>query len=89
MKKVIYSTQFRRDLKRYRNKPKMLQVLVSTINMLQYDIILPETLRPHKLVGDYQGCMECHVGSDLLLIWRDETTNAIRLMRLGSHSELF
>lgn len=57
MKKVIYSTQFRRDLKRYRNKPKMLQVLVSTINMLQYDIILPETMRPHKLVGDYQGCM--------------------------------
>lgn len=89
MKEVIYSSQFRRDLKRYRNKPKMVQAVVSTINMLQYGIILPENMRPHILVGNYKGCMECHVGGDLLLIWRDETTNVIRLLRLGSHSELF
>lgn len=33
--------------------------------------------------------MECHVKNDLLLIWLDETENIIKLVRLGTHSELF
>lgn len=33
--------------------------------------------------------MECHIESDTLLIWLDETENVIKLIRLGSHSELF
>jgi mRNA interferase YafQ len=33
--------------------------------------------------------MECHIESDFLLIWIDETANIIKLIRLGSHSELF
>jgi len=26
---------------------------------------------PHMLKGDYQGCMECHVENDFLLVWID------------------
>lgn len=33
--------------------------------------------------------MECHVENDTLLIWIDENENLIRLIRFGSHSELF
>lgn len=33
--------------------------------------------------------MECHVGEDYLLIWYDNDDNVIKLVRLGSHSELF
>ena len=33
--------------------------------------------------------MECHIGSDFLLIWIDEKEDVIKLVRLGSHSELF
>ena len=39
--------------------------------------------------NDYAGCMECHVLSDLLLIWFDPNTGDIDLLRLGSHSDLF
>ena len=39
------------------------------------------------LKGQYKGCMECHIEGDFLLIWIDE--DAISLVRLGSHSELF
>ena len=41
------------------------------------------------LTSDYAGCMECHIQGDFLLIWIDQTTNDIDLVRLGSHSELF
>jgi mRNA interferase YafQ len=33
--------------------------------------------------------MECHVENDMLLIWIDADENIIKLVRLGSHSELF
>ena len=45
--------------------------------------------RPHMLLGEYKGCMECHIEGDFLLIWIDEETDTIQLVRLGSHSELF
>ena len=50
---------------------------------------IPEAYRPHMLHGEYKGCMECHIEGDFLLIWIDEETETIELVRLGSHSELF
>lgn len=35
------------------------------------------------------GYMECHIENDLLLIWLDETADVMKLVRFGSHSELF
>ncbi len=41
------------------------------------------------LIGEYAGHMECHIKGDYLLIWLDEANNIVKLVRLGSHSELF
>lgn len=41
------------------------------------------------LLGQYKGCMECHVQGNFLLIWLDEERDIIELVRLGTHSELF
>ena len=50
----------------------------------------PETLRKlYEVVGEYSGHMECHIENDTLLIWLDKTENLIKLVRLGTHSELF
>ena len=48
-------------------------------------------MRPHPLTGNYNGHLECHIESDLLIIWiqYDEEEKKIILTRLGSHSELF
>lgn len=44
----------------------------------------------HKLKGEYNDCWECHVKPDLLMIWIEVTAdNEIRLIRTGSHSDLF
>jgi mRNA interferase YafQ len=50
---------------------------------------VPVEYGPHKLHGIYEGCIECHVEDDFLLIWIDEMTGVIKLVRLGTHHELF
>lgn len=89
MKTLKPSGQYRKDLKRIRNNPKKAEALLRVLNMLENEIPIPEELKPHMLKGDYAGCMECHIEGDFLLIWVDEESNEIYLVRLGSHSELF
>lgn len=40
-------------------------------------------------MGNWKNYMECYVGEDYLLIWYDKDDYVIKLVRLGSHSELF
>lgn len=89
MKRIVYTSQFKKDYRKYVHKPKMLAALNEVLRMLAYDEPIPDKYRPHKLHGYYEGCMECHVQSDFLLIWIDEETDTVHLQRLGSHSELF
>ncbi len=89
MKTLRPSTQYKKDLKRIRNNPKKAEALLNILKMLANDIAIPEIYKPHMLSGDYAGCMECHIQGDFLLIWFDENTGDIDLLRLGSHAELF
>lgn len=81
--------QFKKDLKRYQNQPDKISNLKKVLKILQKRGSLPKEYKPHRLVGEYDGFMECHVENDLLLIWFDAAENIIKLVRLGSHSELF
>lgn len=83
------SKQFKKDLKRYQNRPKQISQLKKVLTMLRENGIVSKEYKPHRLIGEYSACMECHIESDTLLIWLDETENVIKLIRLGSHSELF
>ena len=83
------TSQFKKDLKRLQNKPSKIKHLKEVLQILKSTGSLPEKYKPHRLIGDYAGFMECHVESDLLLLWVDPQENIIKLVRLGSHSELF
>lgn len=89
MRTLRYSTQYKKDIKRYANQPEKLDALMELLTYLQRDIPVPSEYKPHRLKGEYKGCWECHVLSDLLLIWFDEKTDIVWLERIGSHSELF
>lgn len=89
MKNIKTSTQYRKDLKRYKNKPWKLKALKRVLEILRNDQPIPSNYSPHMLHGEYDGCMECHIQGDFLLIWVDEVNNIIELVRLGTHSELF
>mgnify|MGYP003292532568 FL=1 len=83
------TSQFKKDLKRIQNNTNKIKHLKEVLQLLERDGTLPERFKPHKLVGDYTGFMECHVENDLLLIWLNLEEMTINLVRLGSHSELF
>lgn len=87
MKALRYSTQYKKDFKRYRNDPVKLAKLLEVFRMLENEIELPEGYKAHMLKGEYKGCMECHIEGDFLLIWIDG--DIINVLRIGSHSELF
>ena len=89
MKQIQPTTQYRKDIKRYKNQPKKLEKLRKILLMLASEQPIPAEYKPHMLQGQYKGCMECHIQGDFLLVWLDETRNVIELVRLGSHSELF
>lgn len=89
MKTLRPSTQYKKDLKRIRNNPKKAAALLDVLFLLENELPIPQKYKPHLLLNDYAGCMECHIQGDFLLIWIDQETNDIDLIRLGSHSELF
>jgi mRNA interferase YafQ len=89
MKELIPTTQYKKDFKKYKHKTKKLKKLFEIYCLLQQGKKIPESYNPHPLTGSYVCCMECHIESDFLLIWIDEENNIIKLVRLGSHSDLF
>lgn len=80
MKELRYSTKVKKDLKKYRNNPRKMEKLYQVLYMLINDIEIPETFKPHKLIGEYKGCMECHIEPDFLLIWLDENNEYIEIV---------
>ena len=89
MKKLQPTTQYKKDYKRIRNNAQKVKDLKEILKKLMNEEPVPAEYLPHKLTGNYKGCMECHVQNDFLLIWIDEVNDIIELVRLGSHSELF
>ena len=89
MKVVVASGKFKKDLKRYRHKPETLEKLYEVVGILERGGSLSKHYKAHMLIGEYSGHLECHIENDTLLIWLDETENLIKLVRFGTHSELF
>ena len=88
-KQLKKSTQFKKDLKRYIHQPSKLLALKNVTLALQETGRVPQEFLPHMLSGNYKGFMECHIEDNFLLIWIDENSDIIKLVRLGTHHELF
>lgn len=89
MKRIFPSSQFKKDYKHYRHQPHKMALLAEVIDLLANDLPIPDSYKPHMLIGQYKGCMECHIQNDYLLIWFDCENDIIELVRLGTRSELF
>jgi mRNA interferase YafQ len=64
-------------------------LLPEIVGQLADDKPLKEKHRDHGLGGDWKGHRECHLKPDLLLIYIRPDQTTLRLVRMGSHSELF
>lgn len=84
------SSRFKKDLKRLNNQKQDLEELYTVISKLANDKKLDAKYLNHKLSGSFQGCYECHIQPNWLLIYEiDESFLYLYLIRTGSHSELF
>ena len=89
MKEIRKTSQFKKDYKRFKNDKEFVETLMGIVKLLAEGNQIPEEYNPHPLKGNWKNYMECHIENDTLLIWFDKNNNAIELVRLGSHSELF
>lgn len=91
MRTPDYTGQFKRDYKREkkgRHRATLDASLHAVLSTLLDDQQLEPQHRDHALTGDWKDHRDCHVKPDLVLIYQKPDADSLRLVRLGSHSEL-
>lgn len=88
MLKIELTNAIKKDLKKYKHHKEVLLELQEIIEFLAKKGKLPAKYRDHNLTGNWVHHRECHVRSDVLLIYKVEN-DTLFLTRFGSHSELF
>jgi mRNA interferase YafQ len=91
MRTIEWTGQFKRDYKREakgKHRATLDIELFPVIGLLANDQALDSRYRDHGLVGNWKDHRDCHIKPDLILIYRVQDTDALQLVRLGSHSEL-
>ncbi len=92
MLKPEFTGQFKKDYRLALKRGCNPQNLKKVISLLCYEQPLPEAYRDHPLTNSrkYKGMRECHIQPDWLLVYQvQHETLVLRLIRTGSHSDLF
>lgn len=91
-RELIILPRFKRDYKSARQHPDFdAETLEYVFDLLISAEKLPSALREHRLskIGKkWSGFTECHLGPDLLLVYRIRR-RAVVLHRIGTHRQLF
>lgn len=86
--KIIPTGRFHKDYALMVRRGKDMTRLEAVIDQIASREPLQQRYRDHALSGDLEGCRDCHVEPDWLLIyWIDDVT--LHLVRTGTHSDLF
>lgn len=91
MRKIERTRQFKRDYKREakgRHRASLDAAIVPLLVTLANDQPLEPRCHDHALSGDWKDHRDCHVKPDLVLIYLNPDADTLRLVRLGSQSEL-
>lgn len=86
---LIPTTKFKKDLKKFKGDLEEIREVLKILKASGVDGI-PNKMKPHLLRGRYKNNWECHIKPDRLIIWiQFENPKEIKLVRIGSHSDLF
>lgn len=83
-----YTNRFKKDLQRIVKSGKNVQKLKTAMKILVEQEKLPAKYKEHKLIGNFNERLECHIEPDWLLIYKIDEERIIFEM-IGSHSDLF
>ena len=87
---VVTTKRFDKEVRQCVKRGYDMESLRVVIKTLADKGVLPKEYKPHKLKGDFEGTMECHVQPDWLLIYeKAEKIKLIRLLRTGTHADLY
>ena len=84
----VRSTLFKRDVRKAKNRGRDLSKLRAVLASLIRQEPLTAHYLDHPLRGIWKGYRESHIEPNWLLIYR-VTGNELRLVRTGSHADLF
>lgn len=90
MRKLKTTSAFRTDLKKLSKAEA--DETKSVILKLQKDETLDAKYRDHDLHGNYNGYRECHIRSDLLLVYAKGSEGELLILtlyRISSHTNIF
>ena len=91
MKYELHTTKsFRKDYKKL-TKPEINETDIVIKKLLNDEILDPE-YKDHDLHGNYEGFRECHILSDLLLIYKKLLNGELLILtlyRISSHTNIF
>lgn len=85
---LTFTTQFKKDAKKAKKQNKDFNEVLKVSEIIMTGQSIPPKYKDHSLVGNYLGHRELHIEPDWLLIYK-LSIEELRLVRLGSHSELF
>ncbi len=89
MLEITYASQFKKDFKKIRKLPLPdLKIIFEVISSLEQEASLDARYKDHELIGNWSSFRECHIKSDLLLIYK-KNISELQLARIGTHSDLF
>jgi mRNA interferase YafQ len=92
MRAIEWTNAFKRDFKKALTAPRHRDIgslLEQIATQLANDEPLAERHRDHALSGNWTDHRECHLKPDLPLIYKKPDAETLRMVRLGSHSDLF
>jgi len=92
MLKLEFTGQFKKDYKMAIRRGCDSSNLEEVITLLCNEQPLPEAYRDHALANsrNYMGIRECHIQPDWLLLYKVvQETLILKLIRTGTHSDLF
>lgn len=85
MRKLARSKDFDRDFRKVSLSDELLEVL----SCLAMDLPLDPKYKDHALTGNWKDYRECHIKPDLLLVYRKDGKDILKVARLNSHSNIF
>lgn len=90
MFEIELTGQFKKDFKRMLKRGANPKRFETVIELLVSGTSLPSKYKDHTLSGNYIDNWDCHIEPDWVLIYkRDLSNKVIKLIRTGTHSDLF
>lgn len=68
LRTLVETARFKKDMKLAIRRNLDLDKLFSILEFLETRRELPSKNRDHALIGNFEGCRECHISPDWLLI---------------------